>query len=520
MFIPLNAQPRRRMGLEQGVVIAGKYELERELGKGGMGAVWLARHVELGERRVAVKFLLNACSPQMLERFRREALIASQIQTRHAVGVMDFGVHEGAPYLAMEYLKGQDVRGLLDKQQRLEPSMAVSILMQAARGLQKAHEAGLIHRDIKPENLFLTTDEDGALLVKILDFGIAKSQSVDSGTATGMMIGTVYYMSPEQFQGLKTIDHRTDLWSLACVGYEMLVGTRPFDGTSVMMIGMTVMGQERPVPSRVLPGLPPALDAWFAKALHPDIHQRFTSAPELAAAFASALGGASGSVSVSAAGVLAGSTSGANAFMTTGASAVSEVDSRSGAAAQRRATIWLAGLGAAVVVAGIGVGAFVALRSNNKAQGSGLAASADSAVVAPSMTASAAAEPSMLDGAVAQVRAGDLGGAHRLLADVASDSPMRADKRFAEVENAWAERQLTAAQGERDEGEKARMLTEVTKSGADEAMRKRASSMIDAMSKPRTAGKGGGEAKVKAAPKAEPPATAAPQPTPVLPQRF
>ena len=514
------------MGLEQGVVIAGKYELERELGKGGMGAVWLARHVELGERRVAVKFLLNACSPQMLERFRREALIASQIQTRHAVGVLDFGVHEGAPYLAMEYLKGQDVRGLLDKQQRIEPSMAVSILMQAARGLQKAHEAGLIHRDIKPENLFLTTDEDGAMLVKILDFGIAKSQSVDSGTATGMMIGTVYYMSPEQFQGLKTIDHRTDLWSLACVGYEMLVGTRPFDGTSVMMIGMTVLGQERPVPSRALPGLPPALDVWFAKALHPDIHQRFTSAPELAAAFASALGGASGSVSVSAVGVMAGSTSGANAFMTTGASAVSEVDSGPVAAAPRRTSVWLAAVGGAVVVAGIGVGAFVALRPNHNAQGSGLVPSADSAAVAalaaPSASASTAAEgpASVLDRAVAQMRAGDMTAAHGLIANVPFDSPMRAEKRFAEVENAWAERQMSEAQGVRDDTEKARMLNEVIKSGADDALRTRARGLIEAMSKPRASVKGGGETKAKAAAKTEPAVPATPQPTPVLPQRF
>ncbi|MBI5538243.1 MAG: serine/threonine protein kinase [Deltaproteobacteria bacterium] len=275
--------------LEAGTTIADKYQLERRLGEGGMGVVWLARHVELSERRVAIKFLVNALSRSLIERFRREALLASRIHSRHVVQVLDFGEHQGAPYLVMEYLEGSDLRHLLDQQRALDAETVVAIMGQAARGLQRAHDAGMIHRDIKPENLFLCRDEDGGLLVKILDFGIAKSLEADSGTATGMMIGTAYYMSPEQYQGLKGIDRRTDLWSLACVAYESLVGARVFEGTSVIAIGMHILAEKRPIPSQVAPGIPRGFDAWFARALHPNPDCRFSSAHELAESLAVAL---------------------------------------------------------------------------------------------------------------------------------------------------------------------------------------------------------------------------------------
>ena len=525
------------MTLEAGVRIAGKYELERELGKGGMGVVWVARHVELGERRVAIKFLLNTLRADLLERFRREALLASQIQTRHAVAVLDFGEHEGAPYLVMEYLEGHDLRALLDQRQRLEPALALTIADQAARGLQKAHDAGLIHRDIKPENLFLTRDEDGELLVKILDFGIAKSQGADSGTATGMMIGTAYYMSPEQFQGMKDLDYRTDVWSLACVVYEMLVGVRTFDADSVLMIGMQILGAARPVPSKAVGDLPPDFDDWFAKALHPDLTQRFQSAMELVSALASSLGVNGGSIRFSQQ-VLAQASgrSAAGAFSTT-AMANAEMDTIRGTMRARRR--WFPVAAGAVGLAalfGIGVTAFMFSRATSLGTGetaSGLVspaqaqasvAASTTASVAPSATAPSESEL-LLSRASAKVRDGDVDAAHRLLAVVPDDSPLRSDEKFIEVENAWADHLLAAAENERNRVEKARMLTEVAKSGASEERRKRARALLEAM--PRSTGKSAGGSAPPKSTRPEPPEPAAPATTKppatstgALPSRF
>ena len=526
------------MALEAGVRIAEKYELERELGKGGMGVVWVARHVELGERRVAIKFLLNTLSADLLSRFRREAMLASQMQTRHAVAVLDFGEHEGAPYLVMEYLEGQDLRGLLDQRQRLDPALAMTITDQAARGLQKAHEAGLIHRDIKPENLFLTRDEDGELLVKILDFGIAKSQSVDSGTATGMMIGTVYYMSPEQFQGMKSLDHRTDVWSLACVVYEMFVGARTFTADSALMIGMKILGTDRPVPSQVVAGLPPQFDAWFAKALHPDVNQRFSTAIELAASLAGVLGVATSSHPFpSITGAPSGAPSHGIQFSTT-AIATSEVDTMRSTVSPRR--VWLpvaAGVVGVSLVAAVAVTSFAVLRASAKASNepiAGLVSPADTATSAasvnPSPAPAASSAPggddsSVLSRATAMAREGDVEGAHELLADVPDDSPMRSDEKFIEVENAWADRWLAAAESERNSVDKARMLNEVVQSGANDARRTRARALLDAMSRPRSAGKTAGPSTPpKSTRPPEPEATATTKPptpsTGSLPSRF
>jgi serine/threonine-protein kinase len=242
------------MALRAGALVATKYRLEVVLGTGGMGAVWSAQNEALGGARVAVKFLHNTMNKAALERFQREAHLASRIRSRHAVQVLDYGVEPDGdmPFIAMEYLEGEDLRHLLDRSgRRLAPALLVGILDQAARGLAKAHEAGLVHRDIKPENLFLCRDEDGEMLVKLLDFGIAKSIDATSGTATGTLIGTAYYMSPEQFLGSKDLDHRTDLWLLACVAYEALVGAPPFVADSVVAIGMKVASSQLPPAERV-----------------------------------------------------------------------------------------------------------------------------------------------------------------------------------------------------------------------------------------------------------------------------
>ncbi len=473
-----------------GTRIAGKYELERRLGKGGMGEVWLARHMALGERRVAIKFLLNSLSPELLERFHREARIASKIRTRHVVEVVDFGEHQGAPFLVMEYLEGQELRALLDERKRLDPPTAMEILVQAAKGLQKAHDAGLIHRDIKPENLFLTQNEDGRLLLKLLDFGIAKSVATEPQTATGAMIGTVYYMSPEQFQGVKGIDHRTDLWSLACVAYEMLVGERVFSGDSVLMLGMHILGKDRPVPSRRAPGIPSGFDAWFARALHPDLAQRFSSAQEMMSSLAGALGVREDSVNL----VLATGSQRVGPETSDPVSTSSfRVSSRFGTPPRRIPLVLaLAGLaGVVVVTAAISfalrpeVENTAAVAPSSEAPAASAISAASSWPVAPiESSAPVASTVPERDGvlvrALALVEQGDEAKAHRLLADVPVGDPLRSDERFTRVENAFADRWLLEAPRQSQEAERVRMLTEVVESGADEGRRARARALVEA----------------------------------------
>jgi serine/threonine-protein kinase len=514
--------------LEAGATIAGKYQLERQLGEGGMGVVWLARHIELGDRRVAIKFLLNSVSKTLIERFRREALLASRIQSRHVVQVLDFGEHQGAPYLVMECLEGDDLRHLLDRQRAVDPGSVVAIVGQAARGLQKAHDAGMIHRDIKPENLFLCRDEDGGLLVKILDFGIAKSLEVESGTATGMMIGTAYYMSPEQFQGLKGIDRRTDLWSLACVAYEMLMGARVFDGESVIAIGMYILSEKRPVPSQRATGVPASFDSWFAKALHPNLANRFNSASELAESLAIALGVSRSSAGVSFTTGAEGTASTPAREFTTAALANSEVSTSTKAPGSRGR--WVVAAGVIGVIALVVAGVLAALRQSSRgaAQQASLVTDVQSAASFPAASSSALdGELSRLAKAVELIRQGDAVAAHGLLSDVPSDSPMRVDVRFAQVENAWADLQLSKAEGESDPTQRRRTLSEVVASGADEARRMRARSLLDAPSAVRSVAKGAKSVAPSKTAASEPtkpagadPAKGAAAPTGTLPPRF
>jgi eukaryotic-like serine/threonine-protein kinase len=289
------------MQLSPGLRISPSLSLVRKLGQGGMGSVWVAEHLTL-HTQVAVKFISAdaAAHPGILERFNREASIAAQMKHPHAVQVFDHGIsHQGMPFLAMELLEGEDVRHRIDRLRRLNPAETSIILGQSGRALARAHSIGLVHRDIKPDNIFLI-QVDGELFVKVLDFGIAKVldlgvagqlQSTGQGaTATGAMLGTPYYMSPEQTMNAKDVDARADLWSLAVVAYHCVTGTVPFDGDSLPTVLLAIVNGTFEPPSRRVPGLPPAVDAWFAKALARDAGSRFSSAKELADAFARAVG--------------------------------------------------------------------------------------------------------------------------------------------------------------------------------------------------------------------------------------
>ena len=215
-------------------IIGGKYEIVRELGRGGMGVVYEARHTTTG-RRVALKEIVGDAAKKdhkLLERFQREARATGAIESQYIAPVIDAGSDPATdhPYLVMELLDGTDLENLLERAGPLPESIAVRIVAQACAGLVRAHAAGVVHRDIKPANLFLAR-RDHDVVVKVLDFGVARVrenlEAPHKLTSTGVMLGTPLYMSPEQVQGAKDLDHRTDLWALGIVLYEALTGTTP-----------------------------------------------------------------------------------------------------------------------------------------------------------------------------------------------------------------------------------------------------------------------------------------------------
>jgi serine/threonine-protein kinase len=267
-----------------------------------MGAVWEGRHSSLGTR-VAIKFIdaEYAESQEARTRFDNEARAAATIQSKHAIQIYDHGVSDdGKPYIVMELLNGEPLDQRIERTQRLTLQDTTRIIRQVARALQRAHERGIVHRDLKPENIFLvrTPDEDDEI-AKVLDFGIAKfkrldgmgqSGGVSSSTKTGAVLGTPFYMSPEQARGLREVDHRTDLWSLGVIAFKCVSGVLPFEGVSVGDLLVKICTSAPPIPSHVVPGLPTSFDAWFARALEREPSRRFSSAQELADALAYAAG--------------------------------------------------------------------------------------------------------------------------------------------------------------------------------------------------------------------------------------
>ncbi|MDP9037216.1 MAG: protein kinase, partial [Myxococcota bacterium] len=242
--------------------------------------------------RVAIKFIDQeyADSLEAQSRFVNEARAAATIHSKHAIQIFDHGVaDDGRPYIVMELLLGEPLDRRLDRFGRISLPDTARILGQVCRALQRAHDAGIIHRDLKPENIFLVrSPDDDDEIAKVLDFGIAKmkgppgGEGLGSSTKTGALLGTPYFMSPEQARGLRTIDHRSDLWSLGVIAYRCVTGVLPFDGESVGDLLVKICTSAPPTPSLALPGLPPAFDAWFARTLAREPMNRFGSASELA----------------------------------------------------------------------------------------------------------------------------------------------------------------------------------------------------------------------------------------------
>jgi serine/threonine protein kinase len=278
-------------GLIKGQIVGSKYRLVSPIGQGAMGSVWHAERVDW-DAPVALKLLAPELSQsqEFLLRFEREVRLAAALRSPHVVQVLDHGFDTTVQcaFIAMELLEGESLSGRLSRLPRLTPAETVQIVAQIVKALSRAHAAGIIHRDLKPENLFLVYD-DGDVLVKVLDFGIAKWTSAslrDALTRPGTALGTPLYMSPEQIRGLPNVDHRADLWSVGVITCECLTGRRPFVGSDIGELAALLLNPARhPKPSSLGPA-PPKFDEWFARATHRDISCRFQTARELVEALA------------------------------------------------------------------------------------------------------------------------------------------------------------------------------------------------------------------------------------------
>ena len=279
---------------EPGTVLLNKYRVERVLGHGGMGVVVSAWHAAL-EQRVALKFLVGDASRQReaVERFLREARAAVKLHSEHVAKVTDVGTLEsGSPYMVMEFLDGRDLGDVIDDGEPLPLATIVDYVLQTIDAVAEAHSRGIVHRDLKPSNLFLTRREDGGQIIKVLDFGISKSDSLSESmdkmalTRTSTVMGSPLYMSPEQFRSSKKVDWRTDIWALGVILYELLSHVTPFSGETVGEVFEAVL-QTEPISVRESrPDVPPELEEVILRCLRKRPEERFADAAELAQALA------------------------------------------------------------------------------------------------------------------------------------------------------------------------------------------------------------------------------------------
>src|SRR5215468_7715563 len=269
-----------------GDVLAGKYRVEKILGIGGMGMVVAATHLEL-DQRVALKFMLPgaADSPETAARFLREARAAGRLNSDHVCRMVDLGRFDsGAPYIVMEYLKGESLAALLRRQGPLRVPDAVDYILQAVEGLAEAHAHGIVHRDLKPDNLFVHRRNDGGTVLKVLDFGISKISLHGVSTRTGDIMGSPAYMAPEQMESTRSVDARADVWSLGVVLYQLVTGRPPFHGDTLPLLCMNVVNDDPEPMSAVRGDLPDGFEAVVMRCLQKEPDDRYPDVGELARA--------------------------------------------------------------------------------------------------------------------------------------------------------------------------------------------------------------------------------------------
>jgi eukaryotic-like serine/threonine-protein kinase len=283
--------PRLTTSLQAGDVVAGKYVLEREVGRGGLGVVMSAQHAVL-RKRVALKFLRPEFvrEPEAVGRFLREAQAAALMRGEHVARVMDAGTLEtGEAFLVMEHLEGRDLAAVLDQDGPLPVEDAVDYLLQACEAVAEAHAFGIVHRDLKPANLFLTHAPDGSPCVKVLDFGLSKLVAAEPPgalTAHHQVLGSPHFMSPEQMRSSRDVDARSDVWALGAVLFTLIAGRCPFEGRVFAEICAAVLGGDRKRLRDERPDAPAELEAIVARCLSADPEARYESVASLAVALA------------------------------------------------------------------------------------------------------------------------------------------------------------------------------------------------------------------------------------------
>jgi eukaryotic-like serine/threonine-protein kinase len=280
-----------RSPLRPGDLLVGKYRVERVLGMGGMGIVFAAQHIALGEL-VAIKLLLPeaAQSSEAVDRFLREARAAARLRSEHITRIMDVGtLEDGSPYIVMEYLEGTDLSALLEvRPGGLPLGEAVTYVLQACEALAEAHSLGIIHRDLKPSNLFLAKRADRGTIVKVLDFGISKIMRGEdmNVTRTSTVFGSPLYMSPEQMRASRDVDVPSDIWALGIILFELLAGQMPFEAESLPQLCAKIL-DEPPKPLRQLrPDLSAGIETVVLKCLQKKSADRYPHIAALAEALA------------------------------------------------------------------------------------------------------------------------------------------------------------------------------------------------------------------------------------------
>jgi len=272
---PVNTQP----GLSEGTTLAGRYQILQTLGEGGMGTVYKAKDLEL-DRVVALKVIRPdlARDPTIIDRFKQELLLSHRVTHRNVIRIYDLGEGDGVKFITMEFIEGQELRGMIRAHQKLSPEGAAGILIQVCHALDAAHSVGVIHRDLKPQNIMV--EPSGRVLM--MDFGLARTLEGDGRTQSGALVGTMEYMSPEQALG-KTLDQRSDIFSLGLILYEMLSGKLPFRADS-LLASLIKRTQERATPvTEHDKTIPEPLSNIVSKCLERELDRRYQNAGELLA---------------------------------------------------------------------------------------------------------------------------------------------------------------------------------------------------------------------------------------------